>query len=286
MTALRQRMLDDMRIRNMSPGTIESYIRCVAAFAMYFGKSPDLLGAEHVREYQRFLVNERKVAWGSFNVTVCALKFLYKVTLRRDWADEGIPFPRKGRKLPVILSVTEITAFLAVIDNVKHWTIFTLMYTTGLRISEALNLLPTDIDSERMVIRVRQGKGRKDRYVPLNPGLLESLRTYWRKYRPQDYLFPGRNPANPLHCSAIERLCPQFCEKAGIEKHVSPHSMRHCFATHLLESGTDLRTIQIILGHRSLNTTAVYLHVAARAPQVTDKLADLFEAATKKHERK
>jgi site-specific recombinase XerD len=278
-------MIDDMRIRNFSPNTMEGYIRGVAQFAKHFRKSPELLGIEEVRGYQLFLL-EKKVAWGTFNVAICALNFFYKVTLRRDWNQAQIPFPKKEKKLPVILSLEEIAAFFAVIKNLKHWTVFTSMYATGLRISEALNLIPTDIDSQRMVIRVRQGKGKKDRYVPLFPTLLESLREYWRAYRPQTWLFPGMLPGKPLNCSSVERLCPGFRELAGIKKPVTPHTMRHCFATHMLEAGIDLRTIQLILGHRSLNTTAIYLHVATRAPQVTGKLTDLFAAATKKTERK
>jgi site-specific recombinase XerD len=274
-------MIDDMRIRNLSPETIRCYVRAVAQFARHFGKSPDVLGVEHVREYQLFLVKEKKVSWDTINVAVCALKFLYGCTLRREWKDDGIPFPKKEKKLPVVLSTAEIAWFFAVIRNVKHWTIFTLMYATGLRISEALNLLPSDIDSMRMVIRVRQGKGKKDRYVPLSAGLLGSLRAYWKRYRPETWMFPGMIPGQPLNRSSVERLCPPLRKKAGIKKTVTPHTMRHSFATHLLEAGTDLRTIQLLLGHRSLSTTAIYLHVATRAPQVTSNLADLFEAATK-----
>ncbi len=196
------------------------------------------------------------------------------------------PVPRKEKKLPVVLSLEEIAAFFAVIENLKHWTIFTLMYATGLRISETLNLVPSDIDSKRMVILVRQGKGKKDRYATLYPSLLGSLRDYWKAYRPETWLFPGQTPDEPLNRSSVERLCAPFRKKAGIKKRVTPHTMRHCFATHLLEAGTDLRTIQLLLGHRSLNSTAVYLHVATKAPQVTDKLSDLFYAATKKGRKK
>lgn len=281
MTPLRKRMLDDMRIRNFSPHTIDCYTRAVAQFAKHFGKSPDRLGIEHVRDYQLFLL-EKKVSWSTFNVAVCSLNFFYKATLRREWNNTHIPFPRKERKLPVVLSVDEIAAFFAVIKNLKHWTIFTLLYATGLRISEALHLKVDDIDSKRMVVRVRQGKGKKDRYVPLSPTLLAALREYWKVYRPDTWLFAGKIPGQPLTSSAVERLCPMLRKKAGIKKPVTPHTMRHSFATHLLEAGTDLRTIQLLLGHGSLNSTAVYLHVATRAPQVTDKLTDLFHAATKK----
>jgi site-specific recombinase XerD len=275
-------MLDDMRIRNFSPHTMDGYIRYVAQFAQHFRKSPDLLELEHVREYQLFLLEKKRVAWSTFKVAVCALNFFYKVTLRREWNRDRIPYAKKQKELPVILSVEEIAAFFAAIENRKHWMIFTLMYATGLRISEALNLVPADIDSKRMVIRVRQGKGKKDRYVPLTATLLSSLREYWKAYRPATWLFAGRKPGKPLTDAAIQRLCPTLRKRAGTKKEVTAHTMRHSFATHLLEAGTDLRTIQLLLGHRSLNTTAIYLHVATRAPQVTDKLADLFEAATKK----
>lgn len=281
MTPLRKRMVDDMRIRNFSSHTIDSYTRAVAQFANYFGKSPDTLGIEEVREYQLFLL-EKKVAWSTFKIAVCALKFFYNSTLRRQWNHTHIPFPKREKKLPVVLSVQEIAGFFAVIENLKHWTIFTLMYATGLRVSEALHLIPTDIDSRRMVIRVRQGKGKKDRYIPLSSSLLTSLRQYWKKYRPQMWLFPGQVPGKPLTRASVGMLCPELRNIAGIKKPVTPHTMRHCFATHLLEAGTDLRTIQLLLGHARLNSTAVYLHVATRAPQVTNKLTDLFEAATKK----
>jgi site-specific recombinase XerD len=279
-------MLDDMRIRNFSPHTIDGYTRAVAQFAKHFGESPELLGTEHVREYQLYLIKEKKASWGSFNVAVSALKFFYNATLGRDWNDNAIRYPKKEKKLPVVLSVGEIGAFFAAIENQKHWMIFTLMYATGLRVSEALHLLSADIDSNRMVIRVRQGKGKKDRYVPLSATLLDSLRNYWRAYRPKPWLFAGMIPERPLTRASVETLCLRLRKRAGITKPVTPHTMRHCFATHLLEAGTDLRTIQLLMGHRSLNSTAIYLHVATQAPQVTNKLADLFEAATKKPKKK
>jgi site-specific recombinase XerD len=275
-------MVDDMRIRNFSPSTIDHYTRVVAQFSRHFGKSPDRLGIDHVREYQLYLIEEKRVARTTLSVAVCALNFFYRATLRREWNNTDIPFPKKEKTLPVILSVGEIASFFAVIENVKHWTVFVLMYATGLRISEALHLAIEDIDSSRMVIRVRQGKGRKDRYVPLSSTLLVSLRDYWKLYRPDTWLFPGKTPDKPLTKSSIDRICPALRRKAGIKKRVTPHTMRHCFATHLLEAGTDLRTIQLLLGHRSLNSTAVYLHVATRAPQVTSNITDLFERATKK----
>lgn len=285
MTPLRKRMLEDMRIRNFSPHTIDCYLRRVARFAKYFAKSPDVLDDEHIRLYQVHLLEEN-ASWAMFNQSVSALKFLYGVTLRRELKQTSIPYPKKPKKLPVILSPSEIGDFLAVIDNLKHWMVLTLIYATGLRISEDLNLIIGDVDSKRMVIRVRQGKGMKDRYVPMSSGLLTALREYWLAYRPETWLFPGQIPGQPLTRSSVERLCQKFCKKAGIKKVVTPHTLRHCFATHLLEAGTDLRTIQILMGHRSLNTTAIYLHVATRAPQVTNKLTDLFAAVDRKRETK
>jgi len=279
MTLLRQRMIDDMAIRNLAPATVEAYVRAVATYAKHFGKSPELLGPDHIRAYQLFLVKEKKVSWSVFNQAVCALKFLYATTLGKEWASNHIPFPRQPRKLPVVLSVGEVAAFLGAVRNLKHRTMLMAMYSTGLRVSEVTNLLVTDIDGKRGVIRVRQGKGKKDRYVPLFPSLLVALRDYWRVYRPHTALFPGGGKGPSLSISSMQRVCTQTRRKLKLSKHVTPHSLRHSFATHMLEAGTDLRTIQIILGHRSLSTTAIYLHIAVNAQQLSDKAPDLLRAA-------
>jgi site-specific recombinase XerD len=280
MTKLRQRMIEDLRIRNYAAKTIDSYVRYAAEFAKYFGKSPDQLGIEHVRDYQVFLVETKKASWAVFNQTVCALRFLYRVTLGRSEIIEHIPFPKQEKKLPVILSTEELTRFFSAVTNLKHRTALMTMYAAGLRLSETLGLWPSDIDSSRMVVRVRQGKGRKDRDVVLSPSLLTVMRKYWRVYRPTKWLFPGKCPDKPLSKTTIQRACARASRKAGIAKAVKTHTMRHCFATHLLEAGTDLRTIQLLLGHANLQTTAVYLHVATNTLQSTKRTPDLLELAT------
>lgn len=276
MTPLRQRMIDDMRIRNLSPKTIQSYVEKVAKYARSFGKSPGELGPEDIRTYLLGRINAG-VARSTLVQNVCALRFLYRVTLHRPWEDQVLPFPRKERRLPVVLSREEVRAFLDALDGLKQRTFFLTIYSTGLRVSECLQLLPADIDSKRMVVRVRQGKGKKDRYIPLPARLLAMLRTYWKAARPQVWLFEGLKPGHPLTKGAVERWCPLASARAGLTKLVTPHTLRHSFATHLLEAGTDLRTIQILLGHRSLGTTAIYLHVAANAPQISKQCADLLE---------
>ena len=276
MTPLRQRMIDDMRIRNLSPHTIKAYVEKVAKFAKHFGKSPEQIGPEEIRTYLLGLVNAR-CGRGTLVQNVCALRFLYKITLRRPWQDQVLPFPKKERHLPVVLSREEVGVFLEAHGGLKPRTFCLTTYATGLRVSECCHLLPSDIDSKRMVVHVRQGKGKKDRYVPISPKLLESLRRYWKAARPKTWLFEGSQAGQPITRSAVERWFPPACKKAGLTKPVTPHTLRHSFATHLLESGTDLRTIQILLGHRSLGTTAIYLHVAANAPQLTKSCADLLD---------
>lgn len=276
MTALRKRMIDDMRLRNFSPRTMESYVRRVAKFARHYGRSPDTLGPEEVRSFLIWLI-DRGYSRSEFKVVVGALRFFYHVTLCRDWRPQMIPFPRKERHLPVVLSRQEVHAFIRGIGCLKCRTILLTLYAAGLRLHEGLKLLPSDIDSKRMVIRVRQGKGKKDRYVPLPSKLLVTLRRYWKAARPKTWLFEGREPGRPLSKGTVQRCCAVARSEARIEKAVTPHTFRHSFATHLLEGGTDLRTIQILLGHRSLSTTAVYLHVAAGAPQVTKHCAELLE---------
>jgi len=262
-SVLRQRMLDDLRIRHYSPRTIETYTACIREFARHFGTSPDRLGPDEIRTYQRFLIDEKHVSWASFNQTVSALRFLYGVTLDRKDVIPRIPYPKHETKLPVVLSVDEVGRFLGAVRNLKHRTILMTLYGAGLRLSEALALLVTDVDSARMVLRVQHGKGRKDRYVDLGATLLLALRAYWKVYRPARYLFPGRSPDQPLESSAVQRVCVQTRRRAGFQKPISPHTLRHCYATHLLEAGKDLRTIQVRLGHQALATTARYLHIAA-----------------------
>jgi len=281
MSILRQRMIEDLRIRNYSQSTIDIYVLRVAKFALHFGKSPAELGLEEIRRYQFHLVQVRRSSWAVFNQTVCALRFLYGTSLKRPWSIEQIPFPRQEKKLPVVLSCQEVHRLLAAVDNLKHRTILKVLYAAGLRLSEALHLQLQDVDSQRRVLHVRHGKGAKDRYVPLSQTLLEQLREYWKVYRPSDWLFPGQNPDSPLSLAALQSVCRDAAARAGLSKRVSPHTLRHCFATHLLEAGTDLKTIQVLLGHRSLSTTSLYLHVAAGGsawkPLAVDLLAPLAE---------
>lgn len=261
MTELRKRYLQDLRLRNYAPKTLQAYVQSVSLFARYFKRSPEQLGPEHIREYQRYLVEEKKCSWSSFNQTVCALRFLYHKTLGRDWAISHIPFPRKQRKLPVVLSRDEVAQFLAAIKKLKYRAALSLCYGAGLRISEVLHLQVSDIDSKRMMIRVRQAKGHKDRYVMLSPKLLELLRLYWKAERPTTWLFPGRGN-RPLDASSIQRACAHTRHDSGITKPLTPHTLRHSFASHLLEGGANIRTIQLLLGHNSLQTTSVYTHVS------------------------
>jgi site-specific recombinase XerD len=263
MTALRQRMLEDMQVRNFSPHTQTSYVQQVSRFARHFQQSPEGLGPEEIRAYQLYLTNDRKLAVTSILIAVAALRFLYTVTLKKTWAVEDIiPAPKKPQRLPVVLSPDEVLQFLDCVPGPKHRAILTTCYAAGLRISEVLRLRPTDIDSRRMVIRVEQGKGQKDRYVMLSPRLLELLRTWWRAARPTTWLFPGARPAQPISKDAVEQACQRARRRSRIPKPISPHALRHAFAVHLLESGTDVRTIQLLLGHRSLATTARYLRIA------------------------
>jgi integrase/recombinase XerD len=263
MTPLRQRMIEDMQIRNLSPHTQRAYCGYVSLFARHFRKSPEFLGPDNIRAYQVHLVRDKQLSSSSVNVAISAIRFLYKVTLKREWDLDGvIPTSRHQHKLPVVLSPQEVASFLDAVESLKHRVILTVCYAAGLRISEAVRLTPTAIDSQRMVIRVEQGKGRKDRYVMLSPRLLDTLRDYWRATRPKEWLFPGDLAGQPIGASAVEEVCRTVRRQAGISKPVTPHSLRHAFAVHLLESGADLRTIQLLLGHRNLDTTARYLRLA------------------------
>jgi site-specific recombinase XerD len=277
MTPLRRRMIDDMTLRNLAPKTIESYVQRISGFAQYFKTSPEHLGPDHVRAYLLHLVHERRLSWSHFNQVRSALRFLYSVTLKQDWVMQDIVCAKKPRTLPVVLSLDELTRFFAAITNLKHRAILMTAYAAGLRLSEVTHLRVADIDSQRMVIRVRQGKGQKDRYVMLSQNLLVVLREYWKVARSRDYLFPGVQPDRPISRRTVMNACRDAREIAGLGKSVTVHTLRHSFATHLLESGTDLRTIQILLGHRSLGTTAQYTHVATAASQSTQSPFDLLK---------
>jgi integrase/recombinase XerD len=264
MSPLRRRMIEDMQIRNLAAHTQRVYVEQVVRFARYFCKSPEHLGPAEIRRYLYHLAQDRRLAASSIIVAVSALRFFYIVTLRRPWTvKDDIPAGRQAKRLPVVLSQDEVARFLGAVDNLKHRVILTVCYATGLRIAEAVRLTPAAIDSQRMVIRVEQGKGRKDRYVMLPPKLLDMLRDYWKRTRPEQWLFPGDRLGQPICPLTINHTCRQVRVRCGIGKPVTPHSLRHAFAVHLLEAGTDLRTIQLLLGHRNLSTTAKYLLIAA-----------------------
>jgi site-specific recombinase XerD len=258
-------MLEDLRRRNYSPDTIRGYIRAVQQFAQYFARSPEQLGAEHVRRYQIYLLHEKKLAPGSVENCVSALRFLYKRTLkRRDLAFDDLPFPKQPRSLPTVLSQDEVTHLIEMTRNRMHRTMLMVLYATGLRRTEASRLKVSDIDSQRMVIHVERGKGLRDRDVPLTPKLLEALRDYWRWKKPRGYLFPSKvgTVERPISDKTVWNICKAAATRAGIKKRMSPHTLRHSFATHLLEAGTDLRTIQLLMGHERLEDTTLYLHLS------------------------
>ncbi len=276
MTPLRLRMLEDMAVRNLAENTQSAYLQQIVAFARHFNRSPTELGPEEVRTYQVYLTKTRMLSPSSVSVATGALRFLYKVTLKRAWAVEDIPMPKRPFRLPVILSREEAMHFLDSVESIKHRAILMTAYAAGLRISEATHLKVTDIDSQRMMLRVDQGKGRKDRYVMLSPRLLESLREYWKAVRPTLWLFPGDLSGQPITRGAVGLACQKAHRASGIAKPITAHSLRHAFATHLLESGTDVRTIQLLLGHRSLATTSRYLKVATSTVCATTSPFDLL----------
>ena len=262
MNPLRRRMIEDMQVRNLSPVTQRCYVHAVAKFAQHFNRSPDRLGLEEIRAYQIHLT-AIGISWAGFNVAVCALRFFYGVTLGRTAMVERIPYARKRRQLPVILSADEVARFFAAVPNLKHRTALMTAYAAGLRVSEVVRLKLADIDSSRMLIRVHQGKGGRDRYIMLSPQLLVVLRTYWRETRPAHWLFPGQDESRPLDPRVLQATCRIARGTAKLDQPVTVHTLRHSFATHLLEAGTDIRIIQVLLGHRDLSTTARYTQVAA-----------------------
>jgi site-specific recombinase XerD len=275
-------MIEDMQVRNLAPHTQATYILHVSLFARHFRKSPELLGPEQIRDYQLYLTNQRRLTPSSIIVTTAALRFLYNVTLKRGWnLEASIPAPRQPKKLPVVLSRAEVLQFLGCVEGIKHQAILTTCYAAGLRISEAVRLKTSSLDNQRVVIRVAQGKGGKS--LPRRrPGTgtscsrqnCDTLRDYWRIVRSREWLFPGYL-GQPITTHAVEHACRKARLRAGICKPISPHSLRHAFAVHLLEAGTDLRTIQLLLGHRNLSTTARYLQIAAATVCATTSPLDL-----------
>ncbi|MBA3587748.1 MAG: tyrosine-type recombinase/integrase [Chloroflexi bacterium] len=273
MSPLRRRMIEDMTVRNLSPATQRSYLHAVAKFSRYFGRSPDRLDLEDVRAFQVHLV-ANGISWPALNQTVCALRFFYGVTLGHGEIPERIPYAREPRKLPVVLSADAVVRFLEAVPSLKTRTALTTAYAAGLRASEAVGLKVGDIDSGRMVIRVEHGKGGKDRYVMLSAQLLGILRIYWRLARPAEWLFPGREESKPIDVQVLHSACRSARIAAGLDKRVTVHTLRHSFATHLLENGTDIRIIQVLLGHANLSSTARYTQVSAGLIRRTESPLD------------
>ncbi len=277
---LRRRMIEDMTIRKFAPRTQEGYIRAVKNFSAFLGASPDKASFEDVRRYRLHLASSG-VGVPTINHSLTALRFLFMVTLRKPDVVIHVPFVREPRRLPVVLSPAEVARLLEAAPSLKYRAALSVAYGAGLRASEVVSLKIADIDSARMVIRVEQGKGRKDRYVMLSEHLLALLRAWWKIARPRGWLFPGRNPVNPLTTRQLNRACHAAAQMAELDKTVSLHTLRHSFATHLLEQKTDIRVIQVLLGHKKLDTTALYTRVALKAlGEVTSPLEHLIMKAT------
>ena len=256
------RLVQDMKIRNFAVNTIDAYAYHVDKFEKFLGEKK-LTDAtpEDIRSFQLHLIEVRKVGFSSFNQAVCGLRLLYSVTIKRDWPVVMIPFGKRAKTLPTVLSDNEVAQLLQCTPNLKHRSFFTTLYAAGLRLSEAANLKLSDIDSQRMQINIQSGKGRKQRQVPLSPRLLEELRAYWKEYRPPTLLFPGKRPDKPYAGTSIQKAIKASAKRANIQKTVTPHTLRHSYATGLLEAGVDILTISRLLGHASFSTTMVYLHV-------------------------
>jgi integrase/recombinase XerD len=278
MSTLREQLLADLQLKGLTPKTQKIYLREVSNYAKYFGKSPEELGEKEVKKYLVHLLEDRKLSTGTYKNYVAGIKFLYRTTLNREEVVEKIKYPKAKIKLPVVLDLAEVKTLLTVMENLKHRAILTITYSAGLRISETARLKVSDIDSKRMMVRVQQGKGGKDRYSILSQTALECLRQYWRAYRPKEWLFEGQKESSHICISSIRQIFLEAKERAGIRKPASPHTLRHSFATHLVEAGTSLYHVQLLLGHRSPTTTTVYLHVSKmNLAQVTSPLDSILE---------
>lgn len=284
MKPLRQQLINDLKLRNYSPNTVDAYVRSVRQFAEFHGRSPDQLGADHVRQYLLYLIDKRRISWSTYSVHLCALRFFYNTTLGRDTLLRGVPCPKGQKRLPVVLTFDEVTQFFNACHNFKHQTMFLCAYAGGLRVSEVVNLQVEDIDSGRKMIHIRQGKGQRDRYVPLSPRLLIVLREYWKQYRPETWLFYGSSKSRRMTANKVSRACRFVRLEAGLNKNVTMHTLRHSYATHLLEAGVDLRTIQVLLGHRQIKTTAKYTHVSRKLLESTPSPLDLLIDRTQQPE--
>lgn len=262
-TPLRERMRTILRTRNYSPRTEETYVEAVGRFARHFGKSPDQLGAAQISEYQIWLRESKHVSASLFNQIVCALRFLYVEVLGRPDQVQRIAYARGEKRLPVVLSLEETARFLSAIAIPRHRVLLTTIYSAGLRLGEALALRAGDIDSSRMLIRIRQGKGKKDRYVPLSPMVLTLLREHWRREKLTDLLFPSaKDRSRPLDQAVVQKYVHKVALQAGLSKRITPRTLRHSYATHLIEKGTSTRVVQVLLGHTNVHTTETYTHVS------------------------
>lgn len=289
MTPLRKRMTEELQLRNLSPVTARMYLKVVERFAKHFHSSPERLGSKEVREWLLHLINDRKVTTTTVQIHRAALRFLYSATLKQSWFDESIPLPKRIRKLPEVIAACDVAEILNRTANLKHWTIIATLYATGVRLDELIHLKISDIDSKQMVIHIRQGKGRIPRDIVLSPILLERLRIYCRRYKPRLWLFPSeRRSEGLLDQRTIRYLCRNAGQRAGLKQRIHPHLFRHACATHMLEAGADLRTIQHLLGHADLGTTARYLHVSAQMIQAARSPLDalpLSPVASKQDKR-
>src|SRR5438445_1897631 len=283
-TRLRKLMLDELQRRNYAQNTVRAYIHAIEDFAKSFHRSPDRLGPEHIREYQVHLFRDCKLSPGTIEGRTAALRFLFVKTLRRPYLPDHIPFPKRQRRIPTVLSQEEVARLIASAQNLMHRTMLMMLYATGLRRAELCHLKVCDIDSERMVIHVRQGKGSRDRDVLLTPKLLDTLREYWRWMKPKTYLFPGTvnnwRADVPITEKIVWKAVAEAAKHAGLSEHVSPHTLRHSFATHMLEAGADLRTIQVLLGHANLADTTVYLHLSRRHLQAVPSPLEAIEVSS------
>ena len=265
MGIIKEKMIQDLVIRGMSKRTQDTYLNCIQQFVKYYMKSPDLLTLEDINSYQLYLIRDRQISVSYFNIQVAALKFLYGVTLKREWNIELIPYHKESKRLPVVLSKEEVVRLYKAVAYIKHKAMILTLYSTGIRASELAHLKVSDIDSNRMQIRIDHGKGGKDRYVRLSEKLLKILRLYWRseKIKPKTWLFPGYGDDSPLSRHSVTKMILKARKKAGIQKQVTTHTVRHTCATHMLESGENIKKIALMLGHRCLKTTGKYLHVAS-----------------------
>ncbi len=291
MTHLRKIMLEELQRRNYAQTTIDCYVRTVEHFSRYFHRSPEQLGPQHIREYQAALFKKWKLAPNTVNQRLAALRFFYIQTLKRAWSVAETPYPKKVLKLPIILSQEEVARLIDSALTPFHRIVLMTLYATGVRRAELARLKISDIDSRRMVIHIQGGKGRQDRDVMLSPKLLDALREYWRglKRKPSEWLFPGgcsHRADHPITPKAVYHACRQAARRAGLqEKNIHPHTLRHCFATHLLEAGADLRTIQLLLGHHDLEETTIYLHLSKRHLSATASPLDSLALSADKQKR-